>query len=366
MRIKYRVQMCLTLGTFYEVPLCNYKYIRKYLGLINMEAPESMEWDPETEEASSEEMSDEPLIQEEPFEVDWPGVPQIKRERMEEEPPYLVAPEDLPLEQLASYPPNVIDDVLMNLDPLRTQRACRMPAIAQRCNPEFWRQKMYRLDKTPRQPYTIGGYGRMAMEAGYGCAYTDPLNDRDCILDALAKKDLDRFRYYMENSQRDFPGSTIVGWFAYFAGPGFFLAWSGTQSLLRYKILLAQIYAATGRDKLFYDIFVQDRDLWKISTALVTIAAMSGSTAILRYIFENVNVRPFLDHVFGLNEPVANQRFSRVIDRAAVGGHRSAAQYLRQQARKVGPMPAMHEVGYVTTPMMSRGRYVWSIGAPIA
>ena len=319
-----------------------------------------MEQDPETEE----EMSDEPLIADEPFDVDWPGVSRIGREFEIEGPAPVVVPHDLPLDQLARYPPNAIDDALLRMDPLRTQRACRMPAIAPLCNPDFWRRKMDRLGVTPREPYTIGEYGSMAIESGRGCMYADPTIYRGCILDALAEKDLDRFRYYMENIGHDFPDSELVGWFAYFAGHEFMHAWSETQSPLRYKILLAQIYAITGRDRLFYDIF-QDPELWDSAPTFAEAATVSGSTAILRAIFGNEIIRPILDREYGLREPMANQKFHVLIANAVARKRQDAVRYLKKQARKVGPLPTIHQRKYITKPVMYDDRhYKWSIFEP--
>ena len=314
--------------------------------------------EPETEQYSSESETeryseDEPLILDEPFALDWPDEP----EPMVIEPrlpplPRVPLPPNAPYGYLSHLPPELVREELLRLDPLTTQRLCRRPEFAPRCDGKFWGEKLGYGGET-----TSDIYGTYVMNSG-NCTYgTISLTNssRNCILDALATKDLDRFRYYLEhtNFRRDTDYGKAIEWFAYFAGPEFYQAWGHEDNVIK-----AKIYALTGDADKFIDLLWNDKRVARQASVFLAAAASGGSVPILRYLLESEQVGDLVRgryQVGGRWSP----RFIQIIAQARHYKQARALKYLLALAPEFA-RTKRKAVEYYTQPQKQKGKYRWT------
>lgn len=287
-----------------------------------------------------------------------------KRPRWE---PWLPSPPPEPSNYgyLATLPPELIREALLRMDPVAAQKLCMHPDFARRCSGDFWNEKVgiprAKLERgppevrdLPQPPLTLDEYGKILIDRGT-CAY-GPISFHSkgkwCILDALDKRDLDRFRYYVQHIDID-PSTNygrMIQWFAYFAGPEF------GQLYPPVPLTWLQISAFQGNVDAFIDTIQRYPVLSEFVADYITLAVIGGSVRILQFLFEDPGI---------IGENVRNVyyyggKLHELIQQAQYDKHPEVERYLRTLVRP-GVRSNKTPVVYLTRPLFYRGKYEWII-----
>lgn len=253
---------------------------------------------------------------------------------------------------LATLPPELLREILLRADPITTQKLCMHPDFARRCSGDFWNVKAG-IAKGPLQHMiSLDEYGSRLIEEGTCALGPIRISSKGkwCILDALDKRDLDRFRYYTEHMDiaPDTSYGYIIQWFAYFAGPEFSRFYPPTP------LAWLQISAFQGDADQFIGIMQRYPGLSEFATSYVTLAVIGGSVPILRFLFEDPGI---------IGENVRNVyyyggKLYELMQQAQYDEHPEVEAYLRTLVR---PGPPSHKVPvvYITRPYFYRGKYEW-------
>ena len=258
---------------------------------------------------------------------------------------------------LSAIPLELQREALLRLPPIEAQRLCMKPEFSRRCTGDFWNEKagIPRVIKPHEEPpMTLDDYGSDLIEQGT-CAYgTIKIAGKNkwCLLDALAKRDLDRFRYYLDhtriNPQADY--GRDLQWFAWFAGPEF------SQLVPPDLNIRLRIAALEGDADTFVSILQHHPNL--IDThrkSYVNTAVAGGSLPIVRYLFEDpgeVGTYVRSEYYGGDLYPLRKQ--------ATHDGHLHIEKYLRDMVPEGIVMARVEPVTvYLTEPMFRKGKYEW-------
>ena len=319
-----------------------------------------MEWETPQSEA-------EGLLTQEEFADVWADVEQLAvkkrrgskaRARSPKRSRRISPPARIDYGYLSAIPLELQREALLRLPPIEAQRLCMQPEFSRRCTGDFWNEKagIPRVVK-PREepPMTLDDYGSDLIEQGT-CAYgTIKIAGKNkwCLLDALAKRDLDRFRYYLDhtriNSQADY--GRDLQWFAWFAGPEF------SQLVPPDLDNRLKIAALEGDVDTFVSILQYHPNLLDYYThSYVNPAVAGGSLPIVRYLFEDpgpigARVRSYYsgDTIF------------RLLNQARHNKHPDIEEYIWSMIPRGKPSPDKRPqlINYLTEPMFRKGKYEW-------